>query len=356
MANEKYALVRTEIENAVTEFSDSKESYDIRLSKKDDAHLIYKVSKDKAEVTLTFYLLKGGMTSHQVQPSQGFANLKSVANECWEYVVEKTHIKCVDCNFFRFNDVSEDDFNTLIAIASDDHNYSVIQEENPSESFNSKKTILDSYGTRLSLNYYNNGTLTLQGAISPMFTYVWTDCVSLLGDIDATEREQFISYATSDGVIRIDPNLSKHIENIAVIEGTKIDLLAEVSCKLANLGHVFEDNGWISFCILRSLDALLSKKLQEADEFGNKERFTKFFHQVADSDDYEFNSTYTCFNTKPALKKALEDGYSFLCKQRNTSFHIDRKNTATSRMVTYEEAIEIIEDALKLMNRICKNW
>lgn len=357
MVNEKYALVTTEIENAVTEFSGLKDSYDIRLSKKDDSHIIYKVRKDNAEVTLTFYLLKGGMTSHQVQPSQGLANLKSVANECWEYVVEKTHIKCVDCNFFRFCDVSEDDFNTLVAIASDDHNYSVIHEENPSKNFNSRKTIVDSHGARLSLNYYNNGTLTLQGAISPMFTYVWTDCVSLLGDIDATEREQFISYATGEGIVRIDPDLSKHIENFSIIEGTKLDILAEVSCKLVNLGKAYEENAWIPFCILKALDGLMSKKMQEAGDFGNKDSYTKFLRQEADgSEYYVFKDEYTCFDVKPALKKALEEGYSFLCKQRNTSFHIDRKNTSTSRIVSYEEAVEIIEETLKLMNRICKNW
>lgn len=356
MVNKKYALVTTEIENAVTEFFENRDSYDVRLSKKDDTRFIYKVGKDNAEVTLTFYLLKGGMTSHQVQPTNALANLKSIANECWEYVVEKTHIKCIDCNFFRFSNVSEDDFNALVSIASDDHKYNVIQEVNSSDIYNSRKTIVDSHGARLSLNYYNNGTLTLQGAISPMFTYVWTDCVNLIGEIDAVEREQFISYASNDGIVRIDPNLSKHIENIAILEGTKIDILAEVSCKLANLGQAYEDNGWISFCILKSLDALLSKKLQEAGDFKNKDSYTDFFHQVGESEDYVFNTAYTCFDAKPALKKAMEDGYSFLRKQRNTSFHIDRKNTSTSRMVTYEEAIEIIEDALKLMNRICKNW
>lgn len=356
MANPKFALNIGEIENAVNTYSALKPAYTFSLDKRENQFL-YKVGKDGNEVSLTLYILKGGMVSHQVQSKKGLSDIASVAEDCWEYVVENTHIQCSSCNFFKLSNVEEEEFSDFIDLASNGYGYIVNTVDNPNDTFKCRKTIEDQYGARLSINYYNNGTLTLQGALSPMFTYMWTECVSLLGDIEEEERNEFISYSTSAPQNVLDPNLSSHIDNLAPMTGNKIDLFAEVSIKLANLGIVCEDNAWISFSVLKGLDALISLKLTGGNPTNSFDVYSEFFIPSAvGSDDFVFKTAITTYDGNAPLKRALEEAYSYLRLQRNTSFHIDRANVATSRIVAYEEAVDIITECLKYMNRICRNW
>ena len=56
------------------------------------------------------------------------------------------------------------------------------------------------------------------------------------------------------------------------------------------------------------------------------------------------------------LKSVMEDAYSFICDNRNTSFHVRKLHVEASRILTEEEALDIIDDGLNLINKLCDNW
>ena len=58
----------------------------------------------------------------------------------------------------------------------------------------------------------------------------------------------------------------------------------------------------------------------------------------------------------PELKKCIERAYAYYIDKRTASFHIDRTAIETSTILSYEEAVDIVEESLKNINNICKNW
>ena len=150
--------------------------------------------------------------------------------------------------------------------------------------------------------------------------------------------------------------MSDHISNLVPIQGNKIDIFIETSIKLANVGLALKDCGWISYCILKGLDALMSLKLTGGNPANSFSNYTVFFNETAPgSEIYVFHSGIHTFDGQP-LKRALEDGYTLFRKERNSSFHIDRSNIASSRMMSYDQAVDVIEKALVIINRICEHW
>ena len=354
MATEKYALNIDAIEAAVEEFKEQKPSYSVSLKRRDEKNFVYKIEKDDHSATLTMYVVKGGRMSHQVQGGDGASDAKSVGRECWEYVVEKTHINCTSCNFFTIKNVSEDDFSDFLSILSGVYSYTVEEQESSNEKIQERRIIRDQHQANVTLNYYYNKTLTIQGALTPLFNNVWIQCLDLVGEIEDEERQQFLSYSTTSAPEKISSTLSDHITNMVPIQGNKIDVFVETSIKLANLGLAYKDSGWICFCILKGLDALMSLKLTGGNPANSFERYSDFFKETSPgSEVYVFRNSM--FDGNP-IKRALEDGYTLFRKERNSSFHIDRSNIASSRTMSYDEAVDVIEKSLAIINRICEHW
>ena len=208
MAADRYALNIDAIESAVAEFADKKTSCTFNLTKRDDKGFVYKIEKDGRNATLTLFIVKGGRMSHLVQASNQCSDLKAVGKECWEYILEKTHINCTSCNFFTIKNVSSEDFDSFIELLTTVYNYGVDEQDSTSDKISARRIVKDQYLASVTVNYYNNGTLTIQGALTPLFNNVWIQCVDLVGEIEDEERHQFLSYSTSSAPERISENLS----------------------------------------------------------------------------------------------------------------------------------------------------
>ena len=234
--------------------------------------------------------------------------------------------------------------------------YSSEEKEVTSTAIKHSTRYTDKYGANVTANYYNNGTLTIQGAITPMLVYTWSNCVDLLGDLSPVDKEALITLSTTTSPVRLSQNLEDHITNLTPIKGTKVEALIITSITLVNSGIVCDDNGWISFCILKALDALLSRALTHDNPAYAFDNFGKHFIKDTSGVNHVLQPNNHDFDGKPALKHALEAGYDIYFKERHTSFHIDRTNIETSTMLSYEKAVEVVEDALKAIDRICKNW
>ncbi len=214
----------------------------------------------------------------------------------------------------------------------------------------------DKYGANVTANYYNNGTLTIQGALTPMLVYTWTNCVDLLGDLNPIDKEALIKLSTTSSPAFLSSNLADYITNLAPIAGTKIEALITTSITLANSGIVCEDNGWIPFCILKALDALLSRALTHDNPANAFDHYGLHFDKDAATGRHTLKATNHDFDRNLPLKHALEAGYDLFYNERHSSFHIDRANVETSTMLSYEKAVDVVVESLKVIDRICKHW
>lgn len=346
-----------QIGNAVANFFSQKQTATYELKESDNT-IVCKVGKEnvKEKATLTMYILRGGAVSHQVQCTPTKMDLKKLAEDCWDSIVNETNISVSSCSCYSFKNISEDDFKSFSSIMKDDLAYTAEDKTSTSSAIKFSTRYSDKYGANVTANYYNNGTLTIQGALTPMLVYTWSNCVDLLGDLDSVDKDALITLSTTTSPVKLNPDLSQHISNLTPIKGTKVEVFIATSIKLANSGMVCDDNGWIPFCILKGLDALLSRKLTHDNPANAFDKYGEHFIKSNATGKHVLKPSNTDFDTNLPLKQAIEDGYELLYRERNTSFHVDRANVETSTVLTYEKAIEVVEDALKAIDKICKNW
>lgn len=346
-----------QIENAVIDFFAPKQTASFEWIEYEDK-FVCKIGKDKSKekATLTIYIKKGGAVSHQVQCTPLRKDLSQLAEDCWTSIVNDTSIDVTSCSCYSFKNISEDDYSSFASIMTDELKYTAEDKATSTGAIKFSRKYTDKYGANVTANYYNNGTLTIQGALTPMLVYTWSNCVDLLSDLDPIDKEALITLSTTSSPIRLSTELSDHITNMAPIAGTKIEGLILTSITLANCGIVCEDNGWISFCILKALDALLSRKLTQDNPANAFENFGEHFDKDVNTGKHVLKSSNHIFDTNPQLKRAIEEGYELFYNERHSSFHIDRTNVETSTVLTYEKAVEVVEDVLKAIDKICKNW
>lgn len=347
-----------QIGNAVSNFFSSKPNASFNVDDKQNDKIICKIGKTgvKEQATLTLYIKKGGAVSHLVQCSPQRMDLKQLAEDCWVSIVNDTNISVTSCSCYSIKNISEEDYGTFTSIMVDDMSYTPEEKEVASAAIKHSTKYTDKYGANVTANYYKNGTLTIQGALSPMLVYTWTNCVDLLGDLNPVDKDALISLSTTTSPVRLSQNLTDHISNLAPIAGTKIEALILTSITLANSGIVCDDNAWISFCILKGLDALLSRALTHDNPANSFDNFGVHFEKDASGTHHILRASNHDFDGNIPLKHALENGYDLFFNERHSSFHIDRANIETSTMLSYEKAVEIVEEALKVIDRICKHW
>lgn len=346
-----------QIENAVSNFFAPKQTVTYEFKELDDK-FVCKIGKDKVKekATLTIYKKRGGSVSYQVQCTPTRMDLKQLAEDCWASVVSETNITVASCGCYSLKNISEDDFKSFSSIMTDDLKYSTEERIPSSNTIKTSKKFTDKYGANVTANYYNNGTLTIQGALSSMLVYTWTSCVDLLTNIDPTDKDALITLSTTTSPVRLSTDLSEHISNLAPIAGTKIESMIKTSITLANSGIVCDDNGWIPFCILKGLDALLSRKLTHDNPANTFDKYGDHFIKSNVTGKHVLKPSNTDFDSNIPLKHAIEDGYELLYLERNSSFHIDRANVETSTVMSFEKAVEVVEDTLKAIDKICKHW
>lgn len=345
------------IGNAVSNFFSERTTASYEMKDLSDK-IVCKISKvgSKEQATLTMYIKKGGAVSHLVQCTPQRMDLKQLAEDCWLSVVNETSVSVSSCSCYTFRSISEEDYGTFASIMKESMSYTSEEKVVSSSAIKHSTKYTDKYGANVTANYYNNGTLTIQGALTPMLVYTWTNCVDLLGDLNPVDKEALITLSTTSSPVRLSTDLSDHISNLAPIAGTKIEALIITSITLANSGIVCDDNGWISFCILKGLDALLSRAITHDNPINAFDNFGVHFDKDATTGKHIIKATNHDFDGNIPLKHALEAGYDLLYNERHSSFHIDRGNVETSTMLSYEKAVEVVEESLKAINRICKHW
>ena len=74
-----------------------------------------------------------------------------------------------------------------------------------------------------------------------------------------------------------------------------------------------------------------------------------------ENNSFVFKDEYTRFDGCSA-KNPLEEAYDFYNKNRHAISHVDKANIEASTMMDYDEAVDVIQECLKRINKLCNNW
>lgn len=176
MATKKYSLAIEKIDEVAKEFIAARPAYTLHIKecnqgKQKQIEIINIKNQEKS--TLNCFIT-GGQVSHNIQGKNG--TLNGICKDCWEYIVEQTAIPDMDQKCFKLKGVRSDDFDTLIS-AVKEYNNVVVSEVNTDKSPNIRNQyhLKGKYDAKVSVIFYNNGTLMVQGCITSFYVEFITE-------------------------------------------------------------------------------------------------------------------------------------------------------------------------------------
>lgn len=353
MANKKYSLAIEKIDEVAKEFIAAHPIYtlcikDCNQGKQKQIEITNTKSQEKGILNCYITL---GQVSHYIQGKQG--TLKGICEKCWEYIVEQTAIPEMDQKCFKLKGVRQDDFDALIEAVKEYNNVVVTEvntEKNPA--IRSQYHLKGKYDAKISVIFYNNGTLMVQGSITSFYVEFITEVLQAISSVPSEVIEEVFAIQARAGYT-FDNDLNKHISKMEHIRGSVIENFINTSVSLANSAVKVDDYGCYTFGILKALDAVLrTRLLEDAPDF---EDYGTYFQKDRNGT-YCFKNCVGTYNDNEHLKKALEQGYSFFNQHRHSTFHVDSPSIETSRTLEYDEAVNIIKESLVIINNICNNW
>lgn len=347
MARKKHFVLDIDnIQSAIDEYFKVNTQFEYEISKVDDKGLLLKIGKGKSNGLLNLYYSKGRVS----YSAQG--RMKEKAEECWEYIKQQTSLPNTEHKTFTIKDVAEDDFQGYKKCLEEYESYIVEDMEFLDSNVISRFKVTGKYDATIVFTYYKNGTLYLQGTMSSLFLSLIVETLPVITTIPSDIIKEVMSNSTTMPIV-IEEDLGKNIENLNPIEGSVIEKMILSSIQLVNSAVPIEDYGCFVLGILKATDALMSKKLVEI----SGAPFDSYGTYLESNDGhitYHFKKPILDFN--PKLKKSIEKAYAYYIDKRTASFHIDRTAIETSTILSYDAAVEIVEESLKHINNICKNW
>lgn len=350
MANhKKYSLLVSQILFVVQNFVN--ERNEISLEFKKESNLFrFELSdlKEKKPGILLCYILKDGRCSFAVS---GNPNISKICEQCRDDIISQTTIPNISQKTLTIKNVKCEDVESFFKLECEVNGYNHWDKETKNENLNFECVVKGDYGACVHLSHFKNGTLCLQGVLTEFYVIFSQSILQLVTDIeDDVIANSFEISNTAPKVV--DEELSAHIENLTNISSSVISCFIKSSLVLMNSGICVGDYGCYTFGILKAIEALLIKRMQEDSPINGS--FYSFF--VKDKEgEYRFNKSIVTYDNNLCLKKALEDAYTFFHKHRHTTFHVDNMVEA-SRVLTFDDALDILKEGLKIINRICNNW
>lgn len=355
MANKKYSLAIEKIDEVAKEFIAAHPTYTLNIKdcnqgKQKQIEIVNTKSHEKSILNC---FITAGQVSHNVQGKQ--STLNGMCENCWEYIVKQTAIPEMDQKCFKLKGVRQDDFDALIEAVREYNNVTITElntEKNPT--VRNQYHLKGKYDAKISVIFYNNGTLMVQGSITSFYVEFITEVLQAISSVPSEVIEEVFAIQARAGYA-LDNDLNKHISKMEHIRGSVIENFISTSISLANSAVKVEDYGCYTFGILKALDAVLrTRLLEDAPDF--EDYGTYFQKDRNETGTYCFKGCVGTYNDNERLKQALEQGYSFFHRHRHSTFHVDSSNIETSRTLEYDEAVNIIRESLVIINNICNNW
>ena len=259
MAKKKFSLQIGIIDKFAKEFIEN-EGYECSIEEHPNKTITEKhitISKDKVKGKLVLYI-SGGQVSYQVQT--GNQTIRKIGEDCWEYIYEHTKLPEISAKSFTAKNIETELFDCFIEDLG--NNYQIEEISNTDASIRNRYLINGEYGASLSTILYNNGTLFIQGRITPLFVEIVSKTIEDLVPAPQQVKEVFLSIEPEKGQI-IDPEVSKHIGKMEHISGSKIETMIRTSIQLVNYAWPLDDYCCFTHSIFRALEGLIRVRLME---------------------------------------------------------------------------------------------
>ena len=347
MARKKHFYLNIEsIPSVIDDYFKANTQFEHEIANNDDSGLLLKIKKGNSTGILNLFYSKGRV-SYSVQ-----GRMKEKAEECWNYIKQQAALPNTEHKTYTIKDVSKEDFNEYKKCLDEYESYTLEDMDTSDSNVINRFKVTGRYEATVVFTYYKNGTLYLQGTISSLFLSLIVETLPVITTIPSDIIAEVISNSTTKLIV-VEENLGKSIENLNPIRGSVIEKMILSSIQLVNSAVPIEDYGCFVLGILKATDAIMSKKLVETT--GTPfESYGTYFGSSDGGVTYHFKKTD--LDSNPELKKSMEQAYAYYIDKRTASFHIDRTAIETSTVLSYDAAVEIVEESLKHINNICKNW
>lgn len=343
-----YALDFDAIESTLEEFFSDKPAYKHQFTQENDFTYKVSISDDRCKKpgVLTIYN-KQGLYCLDVG---GTPNLTPLCRSCVDFLIERLQIPSKERQSFSIKGIDSDIVELCLQYLGTSY---TLSEDRGDVADARHFLVTDAYRSTVSVICYNNGTVYVQGAYTSLFLRVVTDITRETAAAPAAVIQELIRIAPLVQK-RYEIDINRLVTNPAPLTAKNLDVMVLSSAVLANSAIALDDYGAYPFGILKAIEGLLALKLQthlnsDYDSFGG------CFHPDATNIQ---RLTIPDFDApdQALLKSAIEDSYNFYNNNRHSTFHIKKLTVEASRVLTYEEAIDMINDGLDLINRLCDNW
>lgn len=347
---EHYALDYDAIEATLEEFFSERDGYTYAYEKVED--YIYRVVIGKEQVKKPGILRIYNKQGVYCMVVEGTPSLNAICNECKDFIIERLQIPSAIRQSFSVKGVDAELAEACLVCLGENY---ILSDEQGDINDARHYIVRDNHRSSVSVTLYNNGTLFVQGAYTALFLKIITEISKETSAAPEAVVEELMSIAPLVQK-RYDVDINALVRNPKPLVDNHLDVMVLSSVVLANSALNTYDYGPYAFGVLKAIEGLLALKLQAYFE-KDGDYFSKCYHDNG-SGKQKLNNNVHDFDAPECatLKTALEDAYNFIVDNRNTSFHVRKLHVEASRILTEEEALDIIEDGLEYINTLCDNW
>lgn len=362
MSTEKYLLHQNRIFKAIDDFfyDDCKLAHRIDTEIPDHKYIV-RIAKSKEDLDVKKkpgqlnIFFASGKTSFSIQGNKEF---ETECRNCRDRIIEDTKItelQKIDRQIV-FHNISTDLFNDFITYISSEENYSTESKGGDRDVVN-RVVIRGPYATSITATYYHTNTLMLQGVLSTLLLDINTIAVGLFDKADKSNARAFMTLLVGPDVKLISDNLDDHLSNRAHLSATPYESLILTSLYLLNSSIQVPDYACMSFGALKALEGIIGLRISQSCAFSRNQLGQHFCETPSGSRIFALTTSAQATITSLPLRQALVDGYNHYHAHRHTTFHTDLTSPMDSVIITEkEDALDIVEKALRIINRILNNW
>lgn len=346
---EHYALDFDAIEPTLAEYFQDKGNLDYTYEQVND--FTYRVSVTKENVKKPGLLIIYNKQGLYCMDPGGTPTLKGICTDCRDYIIQRLQIPNAVRQSFCIKDVDAELAAACVVCLG--ANYTVSDEKGDVP--DAKHYIVtDAYRSSVSVICYDNGTIFVQGAYTALFLKVITEISKEISAAPEVVVKELLNIAPLVQN-RYEVDINSLIGKPKPLIDNNLDVMVLSSAVLANSAVAIGDYGAYPFGVLKAIEGLLALKLQthlnsDYESFG-KNCFSPDAHGIQRLNVPDFNDP-----SQTQLKAAIESSYNFYNNHRHSTFHTKKLNVVASRILTEEDALEIIDDGLDLINKLCDNW
>ena len=255
-----------------------------------------------------------------------------------------------------FHNISTELYNDFITYISSEKNLNV--EHKGGDSIVVERILVRGpYATSISATYYHSDTLMIQGILSTLLLDIGTIAVGIFDGADASNGKAFMMAIEGTDVKLISDNLDDHLSNRAPLVSTPYESLILTSLLLLNSSVQVPDYACMSFGALKALEGIIGLRISQSCTFSRNQLGQHFCETSPGSGTFVLSATAQAVITSSPLRQALADGYNHYRAHRHTTFHTDLVSPMDSIIIAVkEDALDIVEKTLLIINRILNNW